>query len=415
MFLDRSDAGRKLADRLRHSDLSDPVAVALPRGGVPVAAQVARGLGAPLDVLVVRKIGCPWQHELGVGAVAEAGIRVLNDELLASLGLTPDDIEPVAQREAAEVGRRVERYRAARPQVPIGGRTAVLIDDGIATGFTVRAGIEVLRRMGANRVVVATPVAAAETAAELRQVSDEVVVLYEPGRLYSIGQQYEDFTQVSDDEVVDELRRSAGVEPPFDLQIPPGATGVVAFAHGSGSSGRSPRNRLVAGLLRDAGLATLQFDLLTPEEAADRAQVFDIALLASRLLEATTWLGSRHEVAGLPVGYFGASTGAAAALRAAAELRVGAERGPAIKAVVSRGGRPDLALTSLAEVAAPTLLLVGGDDTAVLDLNKQALQELRCEKQLEVIAGATHLFEEPGKLERVGDLACQWFLRHFRR
>lgn len=214
MFLDRSDAGRKLAHQLKLTSPADPTLVALPRGGVPVAAEVALRLGAPLDVLVVRKIGCPWQPELGVGAVAEGGIRILNHPLLASLGLTPAAIEPAAQREAAEVERRVQRYRSARLAVPVRGKTAILVDDGIATGFTARAGIEVLRQLGAHRVLLATPVAAAETASQLRQIADEVVVLSEPRRLDSIGQHYEDFTQVSDEEVVGALQRLADLHPP---------------------------------------------------------------------------------------------------------------------------------------------------------------------------------------------------------
>ena len=171
VFLDRSDAGRKLAHELKLTSPADPTVVALPRGGVPVAAEVALHLGAPLDVLVVRKIGCPWQPELGVGAVAEGGIRVLNRPLLASLGLTPAAIEPVAQRESAEVERRVQRYRATRLAVPVRGKTAILVDAGIATGFTERAGIEVLRRLGASGVLLATPVAAAETASPDRALN----------------------------------------------------------------------------------------------------------------------------------------------------------------------------------------------------------------------------------------------------
>ncbi|MBO1418960.1 dienelactone hydrolase family protein, partial [Streptomyces sp. FH025] len=168
----------------------------------------------------------------------------------------------------------------------------------------------------------------------------------------------------------------------------------------------SPRNRFVAGELNRAGLATLLFDLLTEEEAFDRANVFDTSLLARRLTDATHWLRGRDDTGGLAVGYFGASTGAAAALWAAAE-----PDSPA-RAVVSRGGRPDLAGPRLPAVAAPTLLIVGGDDHVVLDLNQQAQARLRCESQLAVVPGATHLFEEPGTLEEVADLAARWFTAH---
>lgn len=196
---------------------------------------------------------------------------------------------------------------------------------------------------------------------------------------------------------------------PFDLPgrlaVPEDATGVVAFAHGSGSSRSSPRNRLVASLLEEAGLATLLFDLLTPEEAADRRNVFDVPLLADRLEAATAWLGSEPSTRNLPVAYFGASTGAAAALWAAAEERC-------VRAVVSRGGRPDLAEARLAQVRAPTLLVVGGRDPAVLRLNDEARRRLHCACELRVVAGASHLFEEAGALEAVGGLARDWFVAH---
>lgn len=191
------------------------------------------------------------------------------------------------------------------------------------------------------------------------------------------------------------------------LERPAGATGVVIFAHGAGSSRFSPRNRFVAGELRAAGVGTLLFDLLTEEEAADRANVFDIELLADRLVRATERVRSEREGKGQPVGYFGASTGAAAALVAAARL------GDVVAAIVSRGGRPDLAGPALREVTAPTLLIVGGADEVVLELNREAYEELTAEKELVVVPGATHLFEEPGALERVAQLAADWFVRHF--
>jgi putative phosphoribosyl transferase len=193
---------------------------------------------------------------------------------------------------------------------------------------------------------------------------------------------------------------------PGDLIIPDRPRGIVLFAHGSGSGRRSPRNRLVAETLNRAGLATLLFDLLTPGEELDRANVFDIPLLARRLLAATRWLSERPEAGGVPVGYFGASTGAAAALWAAAES------GPAVGAVVSRGGRPDLAGPRLPQVTAPTLLIVGGRDEQVLELNEEARELLGGPSELVVVPGATHLFEEPGALEEVARLATGWFVEH---
>lgn len=206
-----------------------------------------------------------------------------------------------------------------------------------------------------------------------------------------------------DDEV---MVRAAGAMVAGHLYVPAQPRAVVVFAHGSGSSRHSPRNRYVAGVLQAAGLATVLFDLLTGEEERDRANVFDIALLARRLVDVTGWLRTEKDAAGLPVGYFGASTGAGAALRAAADPSVD------IAAVVSRGGRPDLAGESLSAVSAPTLLIVGGLDEAVLELNRQAAAAMTAECRIAVVPGATHLFEEPGTLEQVAVLAREWFVDH---
>ncbi|SBS70432.1 conserved hypothetical protein [uncultured Mycobacterium sp.] len=191
------------------------------------------------------------------------------------------------------------------------------------------------------------------------------------------------------------------------LTVPPHPGGVVVFAHGSGSSRFSARNIYVADVLNSYGIATLLFDLLTPAEERNRANVFDIKLLASRLIAVTDWLAAQPETATLPVGYFGASTGAGAALAAAAEPAVN------IDAVVSRGGRPDLAGESLKRVVSPTLLIVGGLDDVVLGLNRQAQAEIPGECELVVVPGATHLFEEPGTLEKVAELARDWFTHQF--
>jgi alpha-beta hydrolase superfamily lysophospholipase len=195
-----------------------------------------------------------------------------------------------------------------------------------------------------------------------------------------------------------------------DLHLPEGAQGLVIFAHGSGSSRKSPRNRFVADALHARGLGTLLFDLLTVAEerqdARDGHLRFDIPFLARRLIDATDEVREHSEVMNLPIGYFGASTGAAAALMAAAQ------RPHVIGAVVSRGGRPDLAGPALENVHAPTLLVVGGEDLAVLDLNEDAMRHLNCERRLSIVRGATHLFEEPGALEEVAQLAGAWFLEH---
>ena len=427
-FRDRVDAGRRLAERLEAFRAQSPVILGLPRGGVPVAAEVAQALDAPLDVLIVRKLGVPWHPELGFGAIGEGGIIVLNRDLVQDLGLTAPEIQEVTTVEQAELERRVRRYREGRPPVDLEGRTVIVVDDGIATGFTVRAAVEVARRRGAGRVVVAVPVASPRVVEELRSLADEVIVLEAQEALMAVGQFYWDFPQTSDEEVTRLLSSLSRAPVPLstvggdpvraceielgtarlagDLATPVHPIGIVVFAHGSGSSRFSPRNRAVALALNRAGLGTLLFDLLMPQEELDRTNVFDIRLLTQRLMGATRWLQEQPEAKDLPVGYFGASTGAAAALVAAAEL---AEE---IGAVVSRGGRPDLAGPRLADVRAPTLLIVGGHDEAVLEMNRSAQALLHCPNDLAIVAGATHLFEEPGALDQVATLAVAWFTRH---
>ena len=314
------------------------------------------------------------------------------------------------------------------------GRTAVIVDDGLATGATARAAVRAIRARSPRRVVLAVPVGAEDTVEALRREADEVVCVVAPEHMWAIGLWYVHFGQTSDREVVELLARGRGeardadearvpADPAIlrraaialpgegtalagDLVVPAGATGLVVFAHGSGSSRHSPRNRHVAARLNRSGLATLLLDLLCPEEELDRRNVFDIPLLARRLLVATAWAKEQPELGSLPLGYFGASTGAGAALWAAADA------GERIGAVVSRGGRPDLAAPRLADVRASVLLIVGGRDPMVVDLNRQALAQLHGGAQLAIVPGATHLFEEPGALDEVARLAGDWFARH---
>ncbi|WP_190015854.1 phosphoribosyltransferase family protein [Streptomyces lucensis] len=427
LFADRTTAGRQLGARLEYLRGQDVVVLGLPRGGVPVAARVAEALDAPLDVCMVRKLGAPGRPELGMGAIGEDGVRVINQEVVRATGAGQADLDRVEAHEREVLRRRAARYRGEHAPVGVAGRTAVVVDDGVATGSTARAACRIARARGAARIVLAVPVAPRDFERRLGGDADELVCLDTPADFFAIGQFYGDFTQTEDEEVTACLRQAAGrhahtagtgaedrevsmsagaVRLHGRLTLPAGATGVVAFAHGSGSGRHSPRNRFVAEGLNRSGLGTLLFDLLTEEEEGDRANVFDIGLLAARLSGVTDWLREQPDTEGLAVGYFGASTGAAAALWAAAEPSAR----PA--AVVSRGGRPDLAGPRLPDVTAPTLLIVGGADPLVLDLNREAAARLHCEHRLEVVPGATHLFEEPGTLEQVTELARDWFTDH---
>jgi putative phosphoribosyl transferase len=423
-FRDRREAGRLLALELVAQDAlggaaGTLVVIGLARGGVDVAAEVAAVLHAPLDALAVRKVGHPLQPEYGIGAVAPGGIEYIR----AHDGLTDVQVADAvhgAEQQCAILDAILHERHAP---LSVDDATCVLVDDGLATGATMVAAVRWARAQGARRVVVAAPVGAAATVQSLEgdEDVDAVVCLVSPFDLGAIGMWYEDFHQVSDHDVVGVLSASPDRDPvtstaeiaisdvrlPADLTIPSRPIGWVVFTHGSGSSRRSLRNVSVAAVLNRAGIATLLFDLLTREEEVDRQNVFDTELLAERLIAATRWLSARPEAAGLPIAYFGASTGAAAALLAAAEL------GDRISAVVSRGGRPDLASERLAEVRAPTLLIVGGADVVVLEVNQAAATRLSCPHDLVVIPEATHLFEEPGALEHVASLAAAWFRKWF--
>ncbi|MFE2345764.1 phosphoribosyltransferase family protein [Kitasatospora cineracea] len=421
-FTDRADAGRRLAAALLSEapELRGAVVVALPRGGAPVAAEVAAALGAELDVCVVRKVGVPGQPEVAMGAVGEDGARVVNQQVVDAAGVPPEAFAAAEARERSELARRAALYRGGRAPVPLAGRTVLVVDDGVATGASARAACRIVRARGAARVVLAVPVAPPGWARQLGDAADGYLAVDTPDGFAAVGAFYRDFRQTTDAEVLAALDRAgppktagpAGQELRLgtgaaDLAVPEHPRGVVLFAHGSGSGRNSPRNRAVAAHLHRERLATVLFDLLAPGEADERWKVFDPGLLGGRLAGATREALRHPALAGLPYGWFGASTGAAAALWAAAEP----DSAPA--AIVARGGRPDLAEARLPLVTVPTLLIVGGADQEVLEWNRQARAELGGESALQVVPGAGHLFEEPGALEAVAALAAGWFVRHF--
>ena len=435
-FHDRIDAGRLLAAELRQHVGANTVVLGLPRGGMAVAAEVAKTLSSPLDVLVVRKIGLPNEPEVAMGAVGEGGACIRNDETIAHAGVTDDQFFAVELHELGEIERQVRRYRSARPLTPLTGKTALIVDDGIATGSTVLVAIAVARELQAARVVVATPVSSRQAADAISAEVDDFIALEVPPRMTAVGQWYDDFGPTSEQEVErllgeaadrtslrHEDRLTSGPDTGALLQgdvwiaagpihltghlfIPADPVGVVAFAHGPGSSRHSPRNRFVAGVLNDHAIATLLIDLLTEEEAVDGGRIVDIDLLASRLDAATQWLRSNSATASLRVGFFGASTGAAAALRAAA--RPDAD----ITAIVTRGGHLDLVGPVIDLIDTPTLMLVGEYDYVVLAHNREAVSHLG-EHKLVVVQGASEMFEEGGALETVAQDAQIWFTEYF--
>lgn len=423
-FQDRDDAARQLAAALQQYRGSHPVVLAIPRGAVPMGRIIADALEGELDVVLVRKLGAPGNAEFAIGAVDERG-RVMLSGHAHRAGADDAYVEREAQRQLALIRERRARYRPGRPGIVLAGRTVIVIDDGLATGATMTAALKAVRAEGPGRLVCAVPVAARDSLAQVSRFADDVVCLATPSPFNAVGLYYLDFAGVTDEEVIRLLATPVtGTAPPTtsnqpvripvgnivlegDLTVPPLPRGLVVFVHGSGSSRHSPRNRFVATAMNQRGLATLLFDLLTPEEDRNPAARFDIPLLAQRLEAALAW--TRHEPSCkfLPLGLFGASTGAAAALVAAAA------RPDDVVAVVSRGGRPDLAgKQALSQVRADTLLIVGGADLQVLDLNRLAQAAMGGRAEFMVIPGATHLFEEPGALDDVCDHAAAWFDRH---
>jgi putative phosphoribosyl transferase len=459
---DRRTAGRDLARALlRYRKQARVLVLALPRGGLPVAAEVARELHAPLDVLIVRKLVAPGHEEVAMGAIAAGGTRVLNGDVMASLGVDDDTIECVAAREQAELDRGLALYRGARALPAIEGRYVIVVDDGAATGATMRAAVAALREQGPARVVIAVPVAPFQTVKRLREEADEVVCLATPEPFGSVGRWYADFPQLWDEEVqrvlaerwIEENGKAsppkalrpafgngpralsaggAGSAPPARvwsasivrlhsgdrliegrLTVPEAASGLVVFVDGSADAETGRCNDAVADCLAERGYATLVSDLLTaaesrPDPVRDGVR-FDVALLAARLREVCAWIGREPELRGLALGFYGSGVGAAAA------LSVAADRGEKVGAIVAASGRPDLAGEALARVRTPTLLLVGALDERALPLNVEAAVRMAAEHRVDLIPGAGARLEEPGKLAEAAVLAADWFGRHFAR
>jgi putative phosphoribosyl transferase len=421
-FIDREDAACRLAAALVRFKGRHPLVLAIPRGGVPIGRIVADALDGELDVVLVRKLGAPGNPELAIGAIDEDGNVHLGAHA-EQAGADAAYVRDEAARQLALIRDRRASYGAGRTSPDPAGRDVIMVDDGLATGATMGAALQAVRARHPARLVCAVPVAAPDSLRRVAPFADEVVCLAAPADFNAVGQFYERFAPVGDEEVVSLLAEAGtaaasdspvsrmvavpgdGVVLEGELCVPANARGLVLFAHGSGSSRHSPRNRFVAGELNRVRLATLLIDLLTPVEDRERSSRFDIVLLARRLGVVIDWLGRDPVVSRLPVGLFGASTGAAAALIAAVA------RAQRIAAVVARGGRPDLVdRATLARLQAPVLLIVGGADHEVLELNRGAWANMPESAELIVVPGATHLFEEPNALELVAQLAADWFV-----
>jgi putative phosphoribosyl transferase len=425
-FRNRTEAGKKLGEVLGTFREESPLVLAIPRGGVPVAAAVAHELAAPMELLVVRRITPPGNPEAAVGGITEEGFYWMDHSALDRLGLPAEKVHPSVMERGREVDAWVRKLRRGRPLPRLKDRTIIVVDDGISSGISAIVAARFLRTLGVARLVLAVPIASRRAVRILESHYDQVVVDQQPEPFGLTSDHYREFPEVSDAEILRLVgggRKPPPVEHEFrvvagaatlegTLTVPSDPKGLVLFAHGSGSGRLSPRNQAVARSLVEKGIATLLFDLLTAEEGHSQARVFDVALLARRLERATRQIriegGALIGREELPIGYFGASTGAAAALIAAADL------GRAIDAVVCRGGRVDLARSRWENVKCPVLLLVGGNDTPVLELNQLATEQIS-RSELEIIPGASHLFEESGALEKVSEISARFFLRVFIR
>lgn len=417
-FADRLQAGRQLATALAAYRGRQPLVLAIPRGALPIGRAVADALAGELDVVQVRKLGAPWNPELAIGAIDEQGERYLSP-YARQLDLDPDWIEQSSQRELQRMRERRARWSPLHPPIPARGRIVIVVDDGLATGASMIAALTAVRAQQPARLICAVPVAAADSLQRVRALADEVICLATPPDFEAVGQYYRDFDPVDEDQVIALLQGPAG--DPADagelalvhaglravLTLPAHPWGLVGIAHGSRSGRDSPRNREVARQWSAAGLAVLRMDLLSADETAAGIEP-DLELRARRLLDMLALAQQRPALRGLPLGLFGGSTGAAVALRAAGLA------GPAIAAVVSRGGRIDLLdATQLHAVYAPILLLVGSEDRELLALNRR-LQPVLGQAELQVVAGADHLFGSAGALDQVARAALDWFRRHLR-
>jgi erythromycin esterase-like protein/predicted phosphoribosyltransferase len=428
LFKNRKKAGRFLSQRLLKYRHTPALILALPRGGVPVAAEIALDLQAPLDVLVVRKIGVPFQPEVALGAVCEYEEPVWNQDLLTQIEMTPQDLTDTVAMERNKIERQIALFRKGQPLPDLKKRTVILVDDGLATGATVHAAIQFLRKQKVGKIVAAIPVAATEAAEKLKSQVDELVT-NEEKQLLSVGQWYEDFTQVSDEDVLEilhsvneanpqpgrrEVEISIALPQPMtfaaDLTLTSPMKGIVIFAHGSGHGRHNPYHQQVARHFNAAGFGTLLFDLLTDSEAEDQKNIFAIDLLSARLVHVTRWLRDQRGLETYPIAYYGAGTGAAASLQAAGKLNAA----ESVFAVISRGLDVELPAEILKFVTVSSLLLVPEKDEEALQLNRE-LQKHLIRSKLSVVPGAMSLSEDSGVVEEVAQQSLQWLEQSLRR
>ncbi len=430
LFQDRAGAGRSLAAKLEPVISHPCVVAAIPRGGVAVALPIVERLRVPLTVVYARKLTAPFAPEFAFGALDEDGETVIEPASVGMLGLSPDDIEKVKAKVGAEIRRRMALYPVRPLASYLPGSAVVLVDDGLATGLTMRAALRYARRHGAREIIVAVPCASAEAARRFRQEADRFVSLVVDPEFAAVGQYYIDFAQVSDEQVTAMLARAQTQDAPVDpeptglrvsfknsrglhlagrllLPVPAGPHPIVVFAHGRGSGKDSPRNLAVAEELRAAGYAAFLFDFTghgesegTDEESTPAQQIDDLGA-------ALDVLATLDEVDGSRIGVAGSSSGAAVALLRAAD-------DPRILALVLRSANPAGAEAAASRVTAPTLLVVGEHDEPIRAASAELLERLGGPRRLVVAAGGDHLFEAPESLRIATRETVVWFDQHLK-
>jgi putative phosphoribosyl transferase len=430
-FHDRTDAGKQLAGQLERFRGSEAVVLGVPSGGVVVATEVAKELGLRMDVIVVRAVMLDRDRSLALAAVAEGGEQLIDDDAVEALEASPSELWAALTAERAEVARRVEIYRLRRFHVDLHGFIAIVVMDALSDPIGATLACRVARLRGARRVVFAAPVGTADIFTEVDQHADEITLIESPDGLLDPLTYFDEFAPVSQSVVLDHLDASMvrdGVpDPPLtqvdhirDLRVEPVvmlsdgvalrgivmlphlAVGVVVFVHGSGSDATSPRDEAVAASLAEVGIASVRFDLLSEFEHYRNLEI-EIATMVERLTGVISWVRRQVDLRGLPLGLNGANSGIVGVLKLAAEP--GAE----IVAIVSRGGRPDEFAVSIHDVITPSLFIVGGADDAILEANRATAMLIDAPSELSVIPGASHRFVEPGALEMVAEITRDWF------
>jgi len=419
-FADRRDAGRRLAAGLDDFRYEDPVVVGIPPCGMAVAGEVARALGAPLDVVPLCALIVPADRSRPIGILAERGVVVLDPDAVQELHLDDDELDAEIHSARQELDRLPAEYHPTGPRLAVGGRTVLLVDEALVSSHIAQTGARSLRERGAARVVLAVPAAEAGCAIAMREWVDQVMCLEYRREPRALRFSYDDFGETIEEEVAALLSEHVGArEREVEIEVSPGtvlsghltvpwgayARGAVLLAGASRRAG-APSSGSLAAAVHKAGLATLQLDLLRATEERETANVSDVDVLAERLVAATRWLRDQPETARVALGYLGSDIGAAAALAAAARLSAG------ICAVVTRDGHPGCAKPRLSSIVAPVRLICVEPDASALDRSRDAQRELRCVSDLAVVLEPPGTLAEVEAGERVASLAIEWLTQH---